>query len=352
MKLSPSALVLAAGHAPRDFAYSWPIMIAIVIFVGILGSVEKGQAKAGCDCKQWQTASSCAPRSNDHSRCWGVCCRGEKGQRRISAARKAPQFLSRGHLVGPGCCRTMGGGVRAWGEPSTAEAIAAKRVLHDLPMNRSTCAAHCAALKGCTHFELNMYDQPARSNQGVCSVFATGGFSVTTACKGGSKRPRRQCFAAVGHDHRLWHYSPPRSLSDLALKYRRSVAVCVVGQLRSAAQTAPTIRRHVLNVLDADAFMVSQLDNINRLNQSLAIERLLGPRVRSAVHGTAQDFHPARLLNQLEQVAQSRCFSCTPKLVVVATIVVHPLSSTQPLTAPPPLATRTGSRRTARALLC
>ena len=96
MKLSPSALVLAAGHAPRDFAYSWPIMIAIVIFVGILGSVEKGQAKAGCDCKQWQTASSCAPRSNDHSRCWGVCCRGEKGQRRISAARKAPQFLSRG----------------------------------------------------------------------------------------------------------------------------------------------------------------------------------------------------------------------------------------------------------------
>ena len=205
----------------------------------------------------------------------------------------------------------MGGGVRAWGEPSTAEAIAAKRVLHDLPMNRSTCAAHCAALKGCTHFELNMYDQPARSNQGVCSVFATGGFSVTTACKGGSKRPRRQCFAAVGHDHRLWHYSPPRSLSDLALKYRRSVAVCVVGQLRSAAQTAPTIRRHVLNVLDADAFLVSQLDDSSeerndsdQLNQSLAIERLLGPRVRAAVHGTAQDFQSERLVNKLEEVAE------------------------------------------------
>ena len=292
------------ARSASRLAYPWSVMIAVVIFVGILGSVEKDQAMAGCDCKQWPTASSCAPHWNDHSRCWGVCCRGEKGQRRISAARKAPQFLSRGHLVGPGCCRTMGGGVRAWGEPSTAEAIAAKRVLHDLPMNRSTCAAHCAALKGCTHFELNMYDQPARSNQGVCSVFATGGFSVTTACKGGSKRPRRQCFAAVGHDHRLWHYSPPRSLSDLALKYRRSVAVCVVGQLRSAAQTAPTIRRHVLNVLDADAFMVSQLDNINRLNQSLAIERLLGPRVRSAVHGTAQDFQSARLVNQLEQVAE------------------------------------------------
>ena len=206
-------------------------------------------------------------------------------------------------MIGSGCCRTTGGGLRAWDEPSTAKAIAAKRV-HDFLMSHTACAAHCAALKGCTHFELNMYDQPAHSNQGVCSVFATGGFSVTTACKGGSKRPRRQCFAAVGHDHRLWHYSPPRSLSDLALKYRRSVAVCVVGQLRSAAQTAPTIRRHVLNVLDADAFMVSQLDNINRLNQSLAIERLLGPRVRSAVHGTAQDFQSARLVNQLEQVAE------------------------------------------------
>ena len=202
-----------------------------------------------------------------------------------------------GQLIGAGCCRTTGGGLRAWDEPSTAEAIAAKRV-HHLPMSHITCAAHCAALKRCTHFELNMYSQPARSNQGVCSVFAGGGISVTTACKGGSKRPRMQCFAAVGHDHRLWHYSPPRSV-----KHRRSVAVCVVGQLRSAAQTVPTIRRHVLNMLDADAFMVSQLDDSDRLNQSLAIERLLGPRVQSAVHGTAQDFQQAKLLNELEQVA-------------------------------------------------
>ena len=296
---SRSCLVLRAW-------YPWPVMVAVVTFVGILGgSVKKEQAVAGCDCKQWPTASSCAPHWNDHSRCWGVCCRGEKGQRRISAARKAPQFLSNGHLVGPGCCRTTGGGVRAWDEPSTAEAIATQRV-HDLPMNRSACAAHCAALEGCTHFELNMSSQPVRSNQGVCSVFASGGFSVTTACKGGSKRPRIQCFAAVGHDHRLWHYSPPRSV-----KHRRSVAVCVVGQLRSAAQTAPTIRRHVLNVLDADAFMVSQLDDssnerkdIDRLHHSLAIERLLGPRVRSAVHGTAQDFQSESLVNELEEVAE------------------------------------------------
>ena len=89
-----------------------------------------------------------------------------------------------------------GGGLRAWDEPSTAKAIAAKRV-HDFLMSHTACAAHCAALKGCTHFELNMYDQPAHSNQGVCSVFASGGYSVTTACKDSSGRPRMHCFAKL-----------------------------------------------------------------------------------------------------------------------------------------------------------
>jgi len=91
---------------------------------------------------------------------------------------------------------------------------------------------------------------------------------------------------------------------------RDRVAVCVVGQPRSAAQTVPMIRRHVLNVLDADAFLVLQIGVSSkggrRLNQSLAIERLLGPRVRSAVHGTAQDLQPAGLANRLEQGAAAQ----------------------------------------------
>ena len=113
----------------------------------------------------------------------------------VMIASEAPQF-SRGRLIGSGCCRTMGGGLRAWDEPSTAEAIAAKRV-HDFPMNHTACAVQCAALKRCTHFELNMCDQPAHSNKGVCSVFASGGYSVTTACKDSSERPRMHCFAAA-----------------------------------------------------------------------------------------------------------------------------------------------------------
>eukprot|EP00964_Phaeocystis_antarctica_P112562 scaffold76709_cov69-Phaeocystis_antarctica.AAC.4 len=118
-----------------------------------------------------------------------------------SSAGQAPHF-SRGQLIGHGCCRTMGGGpggLRAWDEPSTAEAIAAKRV-RDRPMGRTTCAVQCAALERCTHFELNMHDQLARSNQGVCSVFASGGYSVTTGCKDekdvGKRNPRMHCFAA------------------------------------------------------------------------------------------------------------------------------------------------------------
>ena len=70
-----------------------------------------------------------------------------------------------------------------WSEPSTAGAIAAKRV-HDFPMNHTACAAHCAALKRCTHFELNMYGQPVHSDQGVCSVFASGGYSCDHGLQG------------------------------------------------------------------------------------------------------------------------------------------------------------------------
>jgi hypothetical protein len=84
----------------------------------------------------------------------------------VMIASEAPQF-SRGRLIGSGCCRTMGGGLRAWDEPSTAEAIAAKRV-HDFPMNHTACAVQCAALKRCTHFELNMCDHSQRTPTRAC----------------------------------------------------------------------------------------------------------------------------------------------------------------------------------------
>ena len=95
------------------------------------------------------------------------------------------------------------------------------------------------------------------------------------------------------------------SKSSLPGRMPLRVAVCLVGEPRSAAQTAPSTRRHVLDVLDAEAFLVSQISNGHRgLNESLAIERLLGPRVRRAVHRTAQDLQPAGLTTRLEQVAE------------------------------------------------
>ena len=123
-----------------------------------------------------------------------------------------------------------------------------------------------------------MISHAAHSNQGVCSVpvFASGGYSVTTACKDSSERPRMHCFAAAAYEHGLWH-SPPLSLSEHALKDRRSVAVCVVGQPRSGIQTAPMIRRHVLDVLDADAFFVSQLkDGSEETKRALPSSGCLG----------------------------------------------------------------------------
>ena len=63
----------------------------------------------------------------------------------------------------------------------------------------------------------------------------------------------------------------------------------------------------MLNVLDADAFLVSQLeDSLKQSKQSLAIEQLLGPRVRIAVHGTEQQLQPAGLVSKLVQGAAAQ----------------------------------------------
>ena len=142
-----------------------------------------------------KTREACNFPSQDAAR-WRHASRTMRTILVLIIALEAAQF-SRGRLVGPGCCRTMGGGLRAWSEPSTAEAIAAKRV-HHLPMSHITCAAHCAALKRCTHFELNMYGQPVHANLGLCSVFASGGYPVTTACRDGSAWPRMHCFEVPG----------------------------------------------------------------------------------------------------------------------------------------------------------
>jgi hypothetical protein len=113
----------------------------------------------------------------------------------VGPAARAKQF-SRGQLLGPGCCRAAmrasdEGGLRAWEEPPTAEAIAGKGV-DGGPMTRTLCAVECAALPRCTHFELNMHGMGP--NLGACSVFASGGHHVTTACNASSER--MVCFAA------------------------------------------------------------------------------------------------------------------------------------------------------------
>ena len=113
-----------------------------------------------------------------------------------TAAAKSKPF-SRGQLIGPGCCRAAmrtsdGGGLRPWEQPPTAEAISGKRV-DEQRMSRTACAVQCAALPRCTHFEINMHGS-AHQSHGTCSVFASGGHPVATACNAYSER--MACFAA------------------------------------------------------------------------------------------------------------------------------------------------------------
>ena len=58
------------------------------------------------------------------------------------------------------------GGLRAWEEPPTAEAIAGKLV-DKQRMSRTACAVQCAAFPHCTHFELNMHGSAHQSRSGA-----------------------------------------------------------------------------------------------------------------------------------------------------------------------------------------
>ena len=59
------------------------IVVHIVTTAAASGSVKQDKAMANCDCK-WASANSCAPHSNDDSRCWVVCCSGEEARRRAA----------------------------------------------------------------------------------------------------------------------------------------------------------------------------------------------------------------------------------------------------------------------------
>lgn len=81
---------------------------------------------------------------------------------------------------------------------------------------------------------------------------------------------------------------------------QRRVAVCLVGQLRSIARTAESLRRNLLEHWEADGFVVATTDHDDAPS---AIDRahvkLLGPRVVDAVLGASADILDGSLLDRL-----------------------------------------------------
>ena len=80
-----------------------------------------------------------------------------------------------------------------------------------------------------------------------------------------------------------------------------TTAVCLVGEPRSIALTAQSLRQHLLESVDADAFVVAISHNASaeHLERDMKAMRGLGPRVRFLRLGSAEDLLDAHVLQQV-----------------------------------------------------
>ena len=88
-----------------------------------------------------------------------------------------------------------------------------------------------------------------------------------------------------------------------------TVAICLVGQPRSIALTAPNLRQYLLESTAADAFVVAPTHNLSAEQYQLDREALhdLGPRVRVLRLGSVEELLDARALQQIvDSPAQDR----------------------------------------------
>lgn len=122
-----------------------------------------------------------------------------------------PLFLPRScppstMLIGFGCCRlAVGNDLLPWSHtPKTAAVgIRAKQVG---VMSTRACAAICAGVHKCTHYELNMHG--AQEGHGHCWLFNSGGQRVRAACD--TTSGRMLCFAASDGGHTTRSSLAPR----------------------------------------------------------------------------------------------------------------------------------------------
>jgi hypothetical protein len=89
----------------------------------------------------------------------------------------------------------------------------------------------------------------------------------------------------------------------------RETAVCLSGMPHSLWRTAPSVREHVLDAWDADAFLVAQLGGAEQRStrsDSRAAAAALGPRLRLAVHRTSRQLLDPELYGRVLEWNGSR----------------------------------------------
>ena len=198
--------------------------------------------------------------------------------------------------IGNGCCRIRGGkGLHSREQPSTANSISGWLV-RSLDGPRA-CAESCDTDPDCTAFEVASCNHNACI--GSCWHFNAGGFDLHADCHD----RQLECYAKrdASQDEAVGGQASSTSTtvsgrSDTATGMRQAVsgsvsgdalhgaaegndgtAVCVLGAWRNLDMAGPSIRKFVLDPLDADAYAIIEAQS-SYVHTRARCEALLGPR--------------------------------------------------------------------------
>ncbi len=256
-----------------------------------------------------------APRSRFRTRRAGIStCAASMIQRTKNASleHSLPTFPEY-ELFATGCCRVAANTSR--GDAWTTVFPSPHRNMGQL--TAAECACACSGTEGCDAFELNSHGLQLPCGRATAPMYATGPqtsargdcrascwlFSTQgRTLRGGCERESEQqlCYVPRGSQAQtdtsdvaaqdVGEMMPSAAPVKRVMPTDASTAVCLIGQPRTLPETADSLRNHLLDEWQADAYVVTLLDDsappISALLEAFA---MLGPRVRGMVAGNLEE---------------------------------------------------------------